>query len=109
MVPAAPAAITIPKWINTPESLNSLDERVSEMLAGNLEGGKDLLHTDARICGGSAVEFRVIGAKSLALLDDFTPLVTAFRDEGQRGSWIMEIACVRAGLTRGPGDGREIP
>ena len=109
VVPAAPAQIAIPKWINSPESLSSLEERVSETLAGSLEGGKDLLHLLQEFVGDRRSEFRVIGAKSLALLDDFTPLVTAFRDEGQKGSWIMEIACVRARPDARSRDSSEIP
>ncbi len=98
---AAPTNV-IPKWINSPEPLRSLDENVSEVLAGSLEGGKQLPQVLVEMAGERRVEFRSIGAQSLALMDDFEPLVTAFRDEGQRPMWAAEIASVRAALARGP-------
>ena len=101
-IAAAPPMNVIPKWINSPEPLRSLDENVSEVLAGSLEGGKQLPQVLVEMAGERRVEFRSIGAQSLALMDDFEPLVTAFRDEGQRPMWAAEIASVRAALARGP-------
>jgi hypothetical protein len=54
------------------------------------------------MAGNRRVEFRSIGAQCLGLLEDFQPLVMAFRDESQRTMWPMEIASIRAGLARGP-------
>ncbi|HTQ40662.1 MAG TPA: hypothetical protein VMJ32_16690 [Pirellulales bacterium] len=95
------AAPNMPKWIE-PEQLRSFDEQASEYLTQSLSDDKPLLVALGEMVEHRKAEYKSLAAQSLALLDEFEPLVATFNDSEQRPMWSVDIASVKAAIARGP-------
>ncbi len=100
-------AAAMPKWIE-PQQLRPLDVQASDFLAQSLLDDKPLAVALQEMVEHRKVEYKSLGAQCLAQLDDFEPLVAAFNDSEQRPMWPVEIASVKASLTRGAGTAAKV-
>jgi hypothetical protein len=100
-------AAAMPKWIE-PQQLRSSDVQASDFLAQSLLDDKPLAVALQEMVEHRKVEYKSLGAQCLAQLDDFEPLVAALNDSEQRMMWPVEIASVKAALTRGAGTAAKV-
>lgn len=100
------------KW-PAPEPVSPLDDRASKALSESLNGKnsvsqtllelyhKDHYVTESGLLSG-AVENKSLAARSLALIDEFEPLVRLLGDPAERAVWRTQVQSLKAALARGP-------
>ncbi|HEY2880819.1 MAG TPA: hypothetical protein VGJ15_00245 [Pirellulales bacterium] len=98
--PASAAAV--PKWMS-PEPLNSTDTAAAAALVGTLENdNKPLALALNEMVAHHRIEFKSMAARCMVYLDEFKPIVDAFRDDAQKPMWVAEIASIRSAIARSP-------
>jgi hypothetical protein len=92
----------LPPWIDR-ETLTSSQASASAKLAEDLADEKrPLLQTLREFAESQRIEHRLLAAQSLALLDQFDPMIDGLNDDRNRAYWGNLIATARNSLTRGP-------
>ncbi len=102
----------LPKWAS-PEPLSGLDARATVALNESLSEKRpvsqsllELYQKDHYVAENGllsgAVENKSLAGRSLALIDEFEPLVRLLGDAAERAVWRIQIQSLKSALARGP-------
>ncbi len=101
---AGPAPSTdreLPKWIGA-EPISPIDAGAAKALSDSLDGQRSVTQVLLEMAGHRRQENRSLAARSLALIDEFEPLVSLLSDKDERSVWPIQIETLQAALARGP-------
>jgi len=93
----------LPNWI-TAEVLSGFDELSTTPMNRALteDNERPVALIIREFVDHRRVELRYLAARSLALIDEFDPLIPAFNDYDQRAVWPQQVKSLQAALARGP-------
>ncbi len=99
--PVPPTDRELPKWIGA-EPIGPIDARAAKALSESLDGQRSVTQVLLEMAGHRREENRSLAARSLALIDEFEPLVSLLSDKDVRSVWPIQIDSLQAALARGP-------
>ncbi|HEV3023519.1 MAG TPA: hypothetical protein VGX76_13690, partial [Pirellulales bacterium] len=100
--PTSPAAEReLPKWIGA-EPVGPIDAGAAKYLSDALDEQRPVTQALLELAGHRRQENRSLAARSLALIDEFEPLVSLLSDKDERSVWPIQIESLQAALARGP-------
>ncbi len=101
--PAAFTGTELPKWING-ETIGPIDQRAGQALSQSLDDKRPLTQILREMADpqNRRAENKSLAARSLALVDEFEPLVLVLNDTDQRAVWPIQIKCLQTAIARGP-------
>jgi hypothetical protein len=91
----------LPKWVGA-EPIGPIDARAAKALSESLDGQRSVTQVLLEMAGHRREENRSLAARSLALIDEFEPLVSLLSDKDERSVWPIQIESLQAALARGP-------
>ena len=98
---ATQVAEELPAWIEESE-LNPTERRASAELEPFLRPDKPVASVLAELATHRKLELSLLATQSLALVEDFKPIVGLLNDPRYRINWTPQIESLRAALARGP-------
>ena len=99
--PAKPAAEDLPAWIEA-NQLNPNERRASADIDSFLRPDKPAGPVLADLATHRKIENSLLAVQSLAMIDDFEPIVPLLNDAKYRTVWTSQIESLRAALARSP-------
>jgi hypothetical protein len=101
--PAALAGAELPKWISG-ETIGPIDGRAGQALSQMIDDKRPLTQILREMADpqNRRAENKSLAARSLALVDEFEPLVLMLNDTDQRAVWPIQIKCLQTAIARGP-------
>ncbi len=101
-LPLEPAAAAqAPRW-TTSEGSSPLDQRAAVVLEREAVLGRPIILVLRELVGHRQREVRWLAMRSLALVEDYEPLLTALDDPEQARFWNEQIEQLQAAVFRGP-------
>ena len=93
----------LPAWIKSNE-LSPIEKRAKIAVDEHLAAGEPVSQTLRDLLTGKRMENSLLALRSLALMDDFEPLVPVFNEDApnQKNAWTPLIESLRAAMMRGP-------
>jgi hypothetical protein len=91
----------LPKWVGA-EPISPIDARAAKALSESLDEQRPVTQALLEMAGHRREENRSLAARSLALIDEFEPLVSLLSDKDERSVWPIQIESLQAALARGP-------
>lgn len=98
---AASASDELPAWIES-NQLNPNERRAASDVAGYLTPDKPVATALEELAVHRRLENTVLAVQSLALIDDFEPIVPLLNDAKYHNAWTWQIESLRGALARGP-------
>ncbi|HWB08889.1 MAG TPA: hypothetical protein VG826_06685 [Pirellulales bacterium] len=95
------AAEELPAWIEEDE-LNPTERRAKDELEPFLRPDKPVTSVLTELATHRKIEMSLLATRSLALVEEFKPIVGLFNDLKYRINWTPQIDSLRAALARGP-------
>lgn len=91
----------LPAWIESGQ-LNPNERRAAGEVADYLPPDKPVMATLEELAQHRRLENSLLAVRSLALIDDFEPIVPLLNDPKYRTVWTWQIESLRTALARGP-------
>lgn len=91
----------LPLWIEDSE-LNPTERRASEDIEKFVRADQPAAPALGELAKHRRIENSMLAAQSLALIDEFGPIVPLLNDKAYRIAWTSQIEALRAALARGP-------
>jgi cytoskeletal protein RodZ len=95
------AAEELPVWVEGSD-LNPTEKRASSELEPFLRADKPVAAPLTELATHRKIEISLLATQSLALIEDFKPIVPLLNDPRYRIVWPSQIECLRNALARGP-------